>query len=119
MDFQIALQDNQADMTFTQGDTILNNLWISLAVERGTWWFNPAFGMRPVNRMKNTEKTVRLVKGYVEEALQWLLDNARASAIVVTVWQDIEQTTGRLTVLVEATQADGRLVTYETFISVV
>lgn len=96
-----------------------NNIFLSLAILRGSWWFNPAFGMRDVRRLKNTARTAKRVKDYAEEALQWLLDIGRCTRISVAVDRDPTRDPYRLKLLVEAEQADGLSVSYTTFKEVV
>jgi phage gp46-like protein len=119
MDFAIATDQGLGAMTFDRAGDILNNIFLSLAIGQGSWWFNPGFGLRRRDRLKNTEATARLVREDCKQALQWLLDSGRAAAIEVFVERDRSQDTGRLRILVEATQADGNRVTYETFQEVV
>ncbi len=118
MDFAI-IYNQQLDMSFVPVGDISNNITLSLAIIKGTWWFNPDFGMRDTRRLKNTEQNARLVKRWAEEALKWILDSGAARAIEVYVEHDRLQDPTRLKLLVEATQADGRTVTYETFKEVV
>jgi phage gp46-like protein len=99
--------------------SILNNIHLSMAVERGSWWFNPDFGLRSLARMKNTDKAARLVREYIKEALQWLLDTGRATNIDITVTRDSSVVTGRVLAHIVATQADGRTVNFSKYIEVV
>lgn len=97
---------------------IMNNIYLSLAIERGSWWFNPDFGLRPINRMKNTEQTARLIEVYIREALQWLLDMGRAKSIDVYLKRD-SSVSGRICAVIEAVQTDGLAVQYSHYIEVV
>lgn len=118
MDFQLTSQHGLLDQTFTPAADILNNIVISLGIKKGTWWHDPAFGLTHRPRVKNTPTTARLIKQDVEQALQWIINSGRATAIEVDTWRD-ENDRHRLKILVTATQADGRIVTYTTFKEVV
>lgn len=119
MDFAIVMNNGQAEQTFDKAGDIFNNIFLSLTIKQGSWWFDPAFGMRDRGRMKNTEANARLVREDCKQALQWILDSGRAKTIEVHTERDRSQDLNRLKILVEATQADGKTVTFETFKEVV
>ncbi len=119
MDFAIAINNNQAEQTFDKAIGIFNNIYLSLAIKKEHWWFDPNFGLRNRGRMKNTESTARLIREDCKEALQWIIDSGRATSIEVTTERDRRQDLNRLKIVVEATQADGTRVTFETFKEVV
>lgn len=120
MDFQLIYNSATGgiDQSFTEAGDILNNIIISLAIKKGSWWHDPQFGLTDRPRMKNTPTTARLIKQDVEQALQWIIDAGRATRIDVATWRD-DNDRYRLNIHVSATQADGRIVTYETFKEVV
>ena len=119
MDFAIIMNNGQAEQTFDKAGDIFNNIYLSLAIKKGSWWFDPNFGLRDRGRMKNTEANARLVRQDCKEALQWIIDAGRATSIEVNTERDRSQDLNRLKILVEATQADGKRVTFETFKEVV
>ncbi len=121
MDFKIMTEDAIGQMTFDKADNIFNNVFLSLMIEKGSFFQNPEFGSRLhlLKRTKNTEKTVALAEEYCKEALQWLIDAGRAKKIEVFTQRDRLQDLNRLKLLVEVTQADGRQVSFETFVEVV
>ena len=119
MDFAIVMNSGQAEQTFDKAGDIFNNIYLSLAIKKGSWWLDSDFGLRDRGRMKNTEANARLVRQDCKEALQWIIDNGRATSIEVTTERDRSQDLNRLQILVEATQADGKRVTFETFKEVV
>jgi phage gp46-like protein len=90
-------------------------------VKRGSWFQNPEFGSRLhlLQRAKNTEKTAALAEEYCKEALEWLIDTGRATRIDVHTQRDRTQDLHRLKFIVEVTQADGRQVSFGTFVEVV
>ncbi len=122
MDFKILTdEDAMGQMTFDPAEDIMNNVFLSLMVKRGSWFQNPEFGSRLhlLQRAKNTEKTAALAEEYCKEALRWLIDTGRATRIDVHTQRDRTQDLHRLKFIVEVTQADGRQVTFERFVEVV
>jgi phage gp46-like protein len=120
MDFKLTYnnQTGTIDQSFDQAGDILNNIILSLAIKKGTWWHDLNFGVADRPRLKNTPATARLIKQDIEQALQWIIDAGRATSIAVTTWRD-DTDRHRLNIHVTATQADGRVVTYSTFKEVV
>lgn len=124
MDFAIVI-DNKTGvgaMTYEKATSIMNNIYLSLAVQRGAFFANPSFGSRlyELSREKNTEKTMRLAIDYCREALQWMIDCGKASAVNVWAARNKSQDLHRLNVLIEVTPAnDGQPVAYSIFINVV
>lgn len=118
MDFTITPDGAGADMSFTPSPGLFNNIWISLEIPLGAWWFNPSFGLKTRKRMKNTTATASLLQQDCKAALQWLLDNGRAASVVVTTSPDPEDIT-RLEMLCMVTAANGETVAYSKFIQVV
>jgi len=122
MDFRILTDDDaMGRMTFDPAEDIMNNVYLSLVVRKGSWFQNPEFGSRLhlLQRAKNTEKTAALAEEYCKEALRWLIDTGRATRIDVHTQRDRTQDLHRLKLLVEVTQADGRQVSFGTFVEVV
>lgn len=119
MDFAINMQEGMGQMTFTPADDIFNNIYLSLTVEKGSFFHNPNFGLRQRGRLKNTETTAALLRHDYLEALQWLVDTGRAKSVAVWVERDRRQDLNRLQLLCEVMQADGRTMTFETFKEVV
>lgn len=124
MDFAIAIPavsstEPLGRMTFDEAGDIGNNIYLSVAVEKGSFFHNPAFGLRRRGRLKNTATTAALIRQDYLEALRWLVDTGRARSVEVFVERDRTQDLGRLKVLIEAVQADGRTVTFTTFKEVV
>lgn len=121
MDFKIHMENADGQMTFNKADNIFNNVFLSLMIQKGSFFQNPDFGSRLhlLKRAKNTEKTAALAEEYCKEALQWLIDTGRAKKIDVYSQRDRIQDLNRLKLLVEVTQADGRQISFETFAEVV
>lgn len=124
MDFAIDIDDSTgySRMTFEQAGTLLNNIWLSLTVQRGSFFYRPDFGSRLhlLHRAKLTPSTINLAEGYCREALQWLIDSGKASGISVTALRDTTESMFRLKLLVEVTPGAGAdPVAFTTFIPVV
>ncbi len=124
MDFALTI-DNQtgiASMSFDQAEdgNLLNNIYLSLAIRKGSFFQNPDLGSRLhlLQRSKNTGQTEALAAEYCREALQWLIDAVRVSKIDIYTERDRRQDVHRLRVLIEATKANGDLVTFTTFVEV-
>ncbi len=122
MDFALEInnQTGMAAMTYEKADTIMNNIWLSLMVKRGSFFANTEFGSRLhlLQRYKNTDATARLAIDYCKEALQWMLDSGKARKIEVFSERDRSQNLNRLKLLVKVTPANGPVVPFETFIPV-
>jgi phage gp46-like protein len=118
MDFAIEMTAGLPAMTFDKAADIRNNVLLSLLVRRGSWWFNPAFGMRELPK-KNTIAAAGLVEEYAREALRWLLDTGRATAIEVRAERDPLQDPHRLKLRLQVTQASGEVLSFEHFVEVV
>ncbi len=124
MDFSITIDNStgMAQMTFGKAETMMNNVWLSLMVQRGSFFANPDFGSRLylLRRAKLTLATIRMAEDYCKEALQWLLDSGKASAVAVTAQRDTTESIYRLKLLVEVTPTSGEEpVSFTTFVSVV
>lgn len=121
MDYAIAMAADglSGEMTWEPCATIANNVFLSLAVERGSFFHNPGFGLRKRARLKNTEQTAALIQHDYKEALQWLVDVGRAMAVRVSVQRQPAIDPYRLAILIEVKQADGRMLTFSTFREVV
>lgn len=121
MDFEIAIENGIGQMTFEKADNIMNNVFLSLMIRKGSFFQNPDFGSRLhlLKRAKNTDKTAALAEQYCKEALQWLLDTERAKKIEIFTERDRQQDINRLKLLVEVTQMDEKKVSFDTFVEVV
>ncbi len=122
MDFAIDTSGNDGigQMTFNDATNYMNNVYLSLMVKKGSFFQNPDFGSRLylLNRSKLTPQTAALAVDYVKEALQWMLDAGRATAIDVQTEIDTA-VTGRLKVRVDVTQNNGSIITFQTFVGVI
>lgn len=121
MDYAIAIENGNlaGSMTWEPCADLSNNIYLSLAIERGSWWHNPQFGLRKRDRLKNTEATAALIRHDYKEALQWLIDTGRAKSVTVTSERDRSVDLHRLKLRVEVVAANGRTATFEIFREVV
>lgn len=118
MDFSINMNQGIGEMSFDPENTIMVNIWLSLNVRQGSFFYDPAFGSRLHLLKKNTARNVNLAIAYAKEALQWIIDCGKATDINVAAWRD-EKNLNRLNLYVEAMAADGNTVTYTQWIEVV
>ena len=121
MDFSLLPSENAvpATMSFAPAQGLLNNIYLSVTIEHGSWFAAPTFGRKKRGRLKNTPETSRLLQGDFEAALQWLLDSKRARSIVVTIQRDPVRWPHAQYVSIEVLAADGSPVTYNQFVEVV
>lgn len=116
MDFALEISGAEADLTWVPSADIGNNVWLSLMVPLGGFFARPGFGSRlhELAREKNTERARALAVQYAREALQWLVDLGRATAVDVAA----ERAESGVNLLVEVTQADGQMVSYTQFVEI-
>jgi phage gp46-like protein len=124
LDFAITIENQTGlgQMTFEKATTIMNNIYLSLMVKRGSFFADTSFGSRLhlLQRAKNTDTTMRLAVDYCKEALQWMIDTGKASAVNVYAQRDRPQDLYRLKLLVEVTPYSGaEPVAFTTFIEVI
>lgn len=119
MDFSITMSgEGLPEMGFDKAGDIRNNAFLSLVIQRGAWWFDPAFGSRLHEIKKATSDAPALAEAYAKEALKWLLDVGRAKAIEVTA-SLLRGVTSSLRLNIVITRADGTPVNFEHFVEVV
>lgn len=73
------------DYTGESSDTLANAVYIRLMTPLGSWWADPSLGskLHLLQREKDKSRVRLLARQYAEQALQPLLDDGRASSIVV------------------------------------
>lgn len=86
---------------------LANAVYLRLMTPLGSYWADAALGSRlhELAREKDVERVAVLAKAYCEQALQPLLDDARAMAIAITTQR---QHDGWLRLVVQVTDAGGR-----------
>lgn len=90
MDFQINLDQGHSTgyMTFTKNTDIRTNIYFSLYIKQGDWFYDPNFGSKLSQIKKITASNMLLAKQYIESALKWLINTGKASSINVIVEPD-------------------------------
>lgn len=90
MDFQINLDRGNSTgyMTFAKNTDIRSNIYFSLYINQGDWFYDPTFGSKLSQIRKITDSNILLAKQYTEEALKWLLNTGKASSITVIAEKD-------------------------------
>jgi phage gp46-like protein len=124
MDFAIII-DNQTgvgQMTYEKATTLMNNIYLSLKVGRGSFFADTNFGSRLylLRRSKNTPVTMQLAIDYCKEALQWMIDSGKAQLVNVYAERDRTQDLHRLKLLIEVTPMNSDVpVAFSIFIEVI
>jgi|GEM_PF-4021626 len=116
MDFKLNIE-GQGTLDLSAAETtLINIIHVSLAVAKGSWWVNPAFGseLGTLRRAKATAATARLVESYIRAALKWLTDGGKLTAVSVTT----EIGKGRINYTVDATAKGGSPLKYSNFVEV-
>jgi phage gp46-like protein len=114
-DFKITINGVAAELDLNATETtIVNNIWLSLVVPKGSWWHDPTFGSRLKEIKKLTASAVALAKDYCDEACKWILKLGRATSITFKTEADTD-VRGRLLIHCAAVQADGLEVNFTIF----
>lgn len=90
---------------------LANAVYLRLMTPLGSWFGDVTIGSRlhELQREKDLARVERLAKQYAEQALQPVLDDGRASSLVVSTRRDKDATaSGRLLVVIEVTDARGQ-----------
>jgi len=118
IDYKIEMNRGMAEMKYENADGIFNNIYLSLHVQKGSFFAAPDFGSRLHEIKKLTEQNIALAKDYCKEACQWIIDLGRATSIDIIVERD-EDVMNRMNILVTAVQANGAEMSFTTFVEVV
>jgi phage gp46-like protein len=118
--YTITPNGSGADLSYTPGTSsdLFNNVYLSLEITKGTWWFDQGFGLRRRAHRKNTAAMAVLLQQDCRDALQWLLGNGRATSIEVSAIANPDNRTW-LGIRCTVTAASGETVTYDKFTEVV
>lgn len=120
VDFLLSYDDSgNISMSYEKSENILNNIILSIDVQKGKYALNRNFSSRVkelTSGSKNITDAETLLKQFIEEGLQWLLDIGRAKSIEIET-----EAVGlhRIDITVTAEQMNGIFVPYSTFFSVV
>ncbi|MBA4709580.1 phage GP46 family protein [Aquitalea aquatica] len=91
--------------------TLANAVYLRLATPLGSWWADPSLGSRlhELQRAKDLSRIDALARQYAKQALEPLLQDGRASRIVV---DSLRPQPGWLVLLIAVTAASGVLQTF-------
>lgn len=91
---------------------LANAVYIRLMTPLGSWWQDANLGSRlhELQREKDVNRVSILAKQYCESALKPIIDDGRATLIVVSTEQPHN---GRLHLLIEVTAASGEKLTFK------
>ena len=121
IDFVLDIQDSGADMTLVAGDSFMNNIYLSLMIDKGSFFQDQDFGSRLylLKRKKNVPGTARLAKDYCHEALEWMIEAGKALGFEIST--EIEKLTGtdRLKIHILATESNGNQGEFSTYKEIV
>lgn len=106
------------DYTNANISTLQNAVYIRLTTPLGSWWANGRVGslLHTIQREKDLSRVGMLAQQYAEEALQPLLDDGRASNIVVTHDQPHN---GRVILSISVTDSRGEQYTFKHPVNVI
>ena len=106
------------DYTNASISTLQNAVYIRLTTPLGSWWANGRVGslLHTIQREKDLSRVGMLAQQYAEEALQPLLDDGRASNIVVTHDQPHN---GRVILSISVTDSRGEQYTFKHPVNVI
>ncbi|MGD9642767.1 MAG: phage GP46 family protein [Elusimicrobiales bacterium] len=115
-DLKINIEHGRGRLSLETTGTLLNNIFMSINMLKGSWWFNPDFGSRlhEIAREKDTTRAEMLARSYAEEALRWLVETKRAQSVAAST----ARTKGGLVLTVTAVSAAGEEVSFEKFVRV-
>lgn len=118
MDFTLTPNaTGSADLSYVPSDDLFVNVYLSLTIIQGSWWFDSSFGLKKRKRLKNTPATALLLQQDCKAALKWLIDSGRATIVEVTP-VIVPELRNRLKLECIVIAADGREVNYDKFIEV-
>jgi phage gp46-like protein len=106
------------DYTGTRTTNLQNAVYLRLTTPLGSWWADPTLGSRlyELVREKDVARVRTLARQYAEQALQPILDDGRASSIIVTAQHPVSS---KLLLLIEVTQANGKVMpVFEHYVNV-
>lgn len=102
-----ALDPTTGSYTGARTTTLSNAVYLRLQTPLGSYWADPTLGSRldELKREKDVARVSGLAKQYAEQALQPLLDDGRATSIMVST-QHMRK--GWLLLLIDVVDASGK-----------
>lgn len=112
-----ALSPLTADYTGQRLSNLGNAVYLRIMTPLGSWWADPSLGSRlhELEREKDVPRIRMLARQYIEQALQSLITDGRATSVSVRVDQPHN---GRCHYLVEVVDATGHTQTFSHFVRV-
>lgn len=117
-DFGLTLSNGRLVASISAADSLPGNVLLSLYVRKGSWFRYPEFGsdLYLINRV--TEDNIALAEDYAREALQWLVDLKRLTAVEVSAEADGTDR-DRINIAVACTRANGAIESLNAYFRVV
>ena len=83
---EMLIDPTTGDYTGDSTDTLANAIYLRLMTPLGSWWADTTLGslLHTLQREKDTTRVRVLARQYAEQALHPLLDDGRATSIIVT-----------------------------------
>lgn len=113
----IDLDYDQAKKDFKTGDSLFNNILVSMNIIKGSYFHAPQFGC--------SKPPAKIAAGFEEKfaaaikaSLKWIIDAGRARSIEVSVERDTTAT-GKVFVRIKALRPDNTSLNYTTFLKVI
>jgi len=118
MDFQINMNQSypRGYMTFDKNTDIRSNIYLSIMVNKGSFFQDPEFGSELYKIKKITVSNINLAAQYVKAALAWLITAGKAKSIDAAVTKGDQ--VGLMSIDIQVVQADGVELFYEMFTDV-
>lgn len=115
MNYQIEIDEKgQGYTTWETSKGILNNVFLSVKIKRGSWFKEPDYGLEIRDIKRKTESNRNLLQQRYEEALNWMYDARRASSINV----EVTDRNDGYNVVVDAIGIDGIPMQFTDFVQV-
>ena len=111
IDFMIRVNSKQLQATYSETDSLLNNILLSIHVRKGTLFSYPEFGSELHKVKRLNDINITHARSYALSALKWVVDTGRAKDIHV----DVTSTKSSLAIVVDVTKNDGEKTTYITY----
>jgi phage gp46-like protein len=115
MDFMINMSQlyPKGYMTFDKNTDIRSNIYLSIMVNKGSFFQDLEFGSELYKIKKVTATNINLAAQYIKACLAWLITTGKATSIdaVVTKGDQV----GSMGVEIQVIQADGVKLFYEMF----
>jgi hypothetical protein len=114
MDFTIRTTGApEGSLTLEKDNTCLTDIFCTLNIQKGTWFWNPSFGIDWLSFPKITASVLDSLNRAIVDGLQWMIQAGRISAI--SCMSELDTNIGQVNIKVEVTQADGISITYQQY----